>query len=123
MENEVVPLDLDLDSPAKPHTPKFLDLPTHIFILQRDLRELKEFEEQVKDAFARIHERVKEKLGRRVWRRQDIFLADQNKRITVSKERWKETVRFLEIRQFRRKMHLEIGSERTFDPASSQVIT
>jgi hypothetical protein len=48
----------------------------------------------VQAALGRIVDRIKERLGRRVWSGKDVWLADERERMAVTKEFWKEAVNF-----------------------------
>ena len=78
--------------PAK--EPKKLDIDRHLLLLQRDLEELQQFERHVVDVIGRDIQRVKERLGRRVWAGKDVFLRDIRQRTEVPKEVWRDMVSF-----------------------------
>ncbi|KAG6855049.1 hypothetical protein C0991_005978 [Blastosporella zonata] len=92
--------EVDIDAlPILPSVPfkdpvKLIDLDLHIRVLQRDIAELEEFSERVDFLLSRSVQRVKEALGRRVWEGKDIYLADENRRRTVSREHWIKNVGF-----------------------------
>ncbi|TFK93887.1 hypothetical protein K466DRAFT_510796 [Polyporus arcularius HHB13444] len=90
------PFAVDLDAPLipPPKEPKKLDIDRHLHLLRRDLAELQEFEQHVDDIFGRDMQRVKERLGRRVWVGKDIFLRDVGQRTDVPKEVWRDIVTF-----------------------------
>ena len=90
------PFAVDLDAPLVPPAkePKKLDIDRHLLLLQRDLEELQQFERHVVDVIGRDNQRVKERLGRRVWAGKDIFLRDIRQRTEVPKEVWRDMVSF-----------------------------
>ena len=89
-------LDLDVENPPSPEQPsrKPFNINLHVAILKRNYRELGEFNKRLDFIVKRTHERVKERLGRRVWEGKDVFFRDDRLRIPVSKEKWKEVVNF-----------------------------
>ncbi|KAE9391619.1 hypothetical protein BT96DRAFT_979785 [Gymnopus androsaceus JB14] len=86
------------------HPPKPLDLQLHLRILQSDIDDLTQLSEYIRSVLARTIERVKDRLGRRVWKGKDIFLkseaekakvAGQDKvRVQVSKDKWREIANY-----------------------------
>jgi hypothetical protein len=88
--------EVDLNAPfvSTPPPIKKFDINMHLQILHRDLEELETFYEEVSDATARITQRVKERLGRRVWGGKNIYLLHDDKRQSLSKETWRNIVRF-----------------------------
>ncbi len=89
-------LDLDIENPPSPEQPsqKPFNINLHVAILERNYRELSEFNKRLDFIVKRTHERVKERLGRRVWEGKDVFFRDNRVRTPVSKEKWKEVVNF-----------------------------
>jgi hypothetical protein len=63
--------------------------------LQRDIQQLEQLESIVATALGRIIDRIKERLGRRVWTGKDVWLANERARTPVTKEFWKEAVNFV----------------------------
>ncbi|TDL29269.1 hypothetical protein BD410DRAFT_833606 [Rickenella mellea] len=94
------PLDIDIDSTLDdpPSPPKPFHIILHVKLLLRDLNEIRDLEERVKDAYLRLTERRKERLGRRVWAGKDIYMSDSGRRQLVSREFWKDNVNFLPAR-------------------------
>ncbi|KAI0069026.1 hypothetical protein BV25DRAFT_1817955 [Artomyces pyxidatus] len=88
--------DVDLDAPAvqAPRPPKIFDIGLHLSILERDIAELRELESHMEDILGRTTQRIKERLGRRVWADKSIFLASENDRMRVSRPFWRENVRY-----------------------------
>jgi hypothetical protein len=89
--------DLDLDAPPEspsPPTPKYFDLDLHIRVLERDFEELTQFSRRATDVLGRTTQRVKERLGRRVWSARDIYLRTDNSRRKVSRGHWQRIVGF-----------------------------
>lgn len=95
-------LDLDLDNPFLPEPPvRHFDINLHIEILERDLLQVTEFAKHLQSVLGRTTQRVKERLGRRVWNGKDIFLSTEAKRVTVSKGKWQSIVRFMPRHNYR----------------------
>jgi pentatricopeptide repeat protein len=90
--------DLDMDAPPTPPAPpppqKHFDVDLHILILQRDIIEIEKFATQVEDILGRTTQRLKERLGRRVWAGKDIYLTTGEGRQKLSRQRWREIVQF-----------------------------
>lgn len=87
-------VDLDSKMPSPPQ-PKYLDIDLHVEILERNVRELTELLDHVENIFGRTSQRVKERLGRRVWSGKDIYLlTDVDKRRKISRDRWRRIVHF-----------------------------
>ncbi|KZT37625.1 hypothetical protein SISSUDRAFT_1062646 [Sistotremastrum suecicum HHB10207 ss-3] len=93
---EIDPLDLDVTStsPPPPRPWKSLNLDLHISILERDIKEIGELSARAKDSMLRIAQRIKERLGRRVWAGKDIYLVSEGKRVHVTKDHWRNIVRY-----------------------------
>ncbi|KAJ8469288.1 hypothetical protein ONZ51_g9093 [Trametes cubensis] len=66
----------------------------HINLLRRDLDALVELQSRIEDVLARTVQRIKERLGRRVWKNKNIFLRDAGDRVPVSKDFWREHVKY-----------------------------
>ena len=88
--------DVDLDAPASsaPQPEKIFDIDFHLSVLLRDKSALEEFEKRVRDVIGRTTQRVKERLGRRVWGDKDVFLRTQNRRTRLTRDVWREVVNF-----------------------------
>ncbi|PPQ99789.1 hypothetical protein CVT26_009166 [Gymnopilus dilepis] len=88
--------DLDVTDPAPPKRPKpkYFDINLHIRILRRNILELEVFNERLSYVLGRTFQRVKERLGRRVWDGKNIYLSTDGDRVFVSKEDWKDIVNF-----------------------------
>ncbi|KAH9894285.1 hypothetical protein C8Q73DRAFT_511438 [Cubamyces lactineus] len=82
------------DSTTSFEDSKPFNIDLHINLLRRDLDGLVELESRVEDVLARTVQRIKERLGRRVWHNKDIFLRDAETRVPVSKEFWRENVNY-----------------------------
>lgn len=92
-------LDVDLDAPSTPlnsFTPdKLFDINLHLSILQKNLGELVSwYENHYEVALSRVTQRVKERLGRRVWAGKNIYLLSENARITLPRKAWTRIVNF-----------------------------
>lgn len=87
---------VDLDAPlVPPPTPtKVLDLSFHIQLLQRDRDQLASFCQDIDDIIARTAQRVKERLGRRVWAGKSVFFLHNGQRELISRPTWSEIVHF-----------------------------
>ncbi|KAF8665613.1 hypothetical protein AX16_000069 [Volvariella volvacea WC 439] len=89
------PLAVDIDNedpPPSPPPPKMFDVNLHISILERDLEEFEELASRLETVLGRTTQRVKERLGRRVWAGKDIYVQDLDRRTTVSKKYWSDIV-------------------------------
>lgn len=73
---------------------KVLDVDLHLSLLEREIIRLEDMERHADAVLSRNTQRIKERLGRRVWGGKDIFLRSENARRVVSKERWREIVNF-----------------------------
>ncbi|KAF8175370.1 hypothetical protein BJ912DRAFT_35467 [Pholiota molesta] len=82
----------DASSPTPPQKP--FDPALHLQILRDTLTELTEVAARVEYDAARTAQRVKERLGRRVWAERDIYLADAHDRLVVPKDSWRAMVNF-----------------------------
>lgn len=87
-------------STSAPET-KPLDIDLHVNLLRRDLHNLIAFEARVDDVLARTVQRIKERLGRRVWGGKNIFLSDVERRLPVSREFWKRNVNYRPLSEVR----------------------
>lgn len=92
----IVDLDLDSDRPQLAPFPRIFNFDTHINHLQRDIQQLEVLDSVVEGALVRIVDRIKERLGRRVWKGKDIWIADERARVPVTREFWKEAVNFVD---------------------------
>ena len=92
--SSILDLDLDSDRPHSTPVPRIFNFDTHISHLQRDVQQLELLDSIVAAALRRIIDRIKERLGRRVWSGKDVFLANERARLPVTKEFWKEAVNF-----------------------------
>ncbi|KAI0771881.1 hypothetical protein BD413DRAFT_47649 [Trametes elegans] len=80
--------------PEPSENSKPFDIDVHLNLLRRDARELAQFTLHIDDVYARTVQRIKERLGRRVWAEKNIYLRDIDRRIKVPKEYWRRTVNF-----------------------------
>jgi hypothetical protein len=92
-------LDVDLDTPSTPleFSPpeKIFDINLHLSILQKNLDELVTwYENHYEVALSRMTQRVKERLGRRVWAGKNIYLLNKNARVIVPRSAWTRMVNF-----------------------------
>ncbi|GLB33600.1 hypothetical protein LshimejAT787_0104840 [Lyophyllum shimeji] len=88
--------DVDLDAPPipTPPPPKYFDINLHLRILERDIREIEAFAENLERVRGRNLQRLKERLGRRVWAGKDVWLSVENRRRKVTREEWQKIVGF-----------------------------
>lgn len=71
------------------------DVSLHLRILHKDLDAIATFyTSEYLPAHARMMQRIKERLGRRVWADKDVFLRTHGKRMKVSRPDWAELVNF-----------------------------
>ncbi|KAF8505520.1 hypothetical protein F5888DRAFT_445219 [Russula emetica] len=94
-ESRISILDLDLDSDRSTPLPRIFNIDAHIYHLQRDIQQLELLDSIVVTALGRIIDRIKERLGRRVWSGKNVWLADERTRVPVTKEFWKKAVNFV----------------------------
>ncbi|KIP12817.1 hypothetical protein PHLGIDRAFT_136362 [Phlebiopsis gigantea 11061_1 CR5-6] len=83
----------------EPRTPsgpplKLFDVNLHLSILRRDLFHLEELEKRAMDTLGRKAQRLKEKLGRRIWADRDVYMSSQGRRVRISRPFWREKVHF-----------------------------
>jgi len=105
-------LDVDLDTPSTPPSSqpeKLFDINLHLNILQKSLDELVSwYENHYEVALSRATQRVKERLGRRVWVGKDVYLLHENARVTLPRKTWTTIVNF------------KVGKTREFDTRVSR---
>ena len=82
------------NSISGPLPPDTFDLALHLRVLKRDLADMKELDKRIGTMITRLHDRRKERLGRRVWEGKDIYLSDANQRTKMSREEWNGRVNF-----------------------------
>ncbi|KAJ6509997.1 hypothetical protein C8R47DRAFT_1096347 [Mycena vitilis] len=88
-------VDVDDDTPLLPTPLKTFNLDLHIRVLERDVAEIKALQAHVQTILERTTRRLKERLGRRVWRGKDIYLlTDGGSRRRVSTTRWEQIAGF-----------------------------
>lgn len=103
-------LQVDLNAPPPPPAPirKPFDIDRHIGILERDVQELGELVTRMEDGVRRLSQRIKERLGRRVWQGKDIYLMSRNERVYLTRREWMQRVGFVSPRR------------RAFDPSHNK---
>jgi hypothetical protein len=89
-------LDIDLDKPSLPseYQKGTFKPAVHIAMLQRSLYDIHQLSEKLAAVLGRLVQRKKERLGRRVWKGQDIYLRSNGRRSMMTKEQWTEGVKF-----------------------------
>jgi len=108
--SKVTRTELDFDNATQPQPPplKYFDVNLHIQILQRNILDIEDFSKRLEFVLGRTTQRVKERLGRRIWQGKDIFFRDSPKgRVVTTKENWKEVVNF----QPRKDDYVEVSHE------------
>jgi hypothetical protein len=94
--------DVDLDAPPTlpPPPVKYFNIKLHLSLLQRDLDEMLFFYKHACNVLARSVQRVKERLGRRVWNGKNIWLLTdkEGERRGVSRTQWTKVVRFRSVK-------------------------
>ncbi|KZP24655.1 hypothetical protein FIBSPDRAFT_821982 [Athelia psychrophila] len=87
---------VDLDAPFTPSPPpvKFLDLSLHLRLLQRDINQLNPLHQDIEEIVARTVQRVKERLGRRVWGAKNVYLLHSGQREVLPRPAWSELVHY-----------------------------
>jgi hypothetical protein len=98
---------VDLDAPWVPPPAKKFNIYKHLQILHHDLEELESFYKEVSNVTSRTAQRIKERLGRRVWAGKDIYLFHEDKRKLVSRQTWSAIVGF---KRFNRPEHQSLGT-------------
>lgn len=87
--------EVDLDAPCVPSPPaKRFDIHFHLQLLKRDIEQLGHFNKEVSIVISRTVQRIKERLGRRVWAGKNIYLLSNRDRKVVSRQAWSNIVRF-----------------------------
>lgn len=78
----------------EPADRKPLNYALHMLLLQTERARLDELVVKTSKLYSRAQLRIKERLGRRVWRDQDVFVRSQGDRVRVDKNFWRGTVGF-----------------------------
>ncbi|KAG5646401.1 hypothetical protein DXG03_003451 [Asterophora parasitica] len=93
--SSVFEVDVENSAPPSPPAPiKRLDIDLHLRVLQRDIEEIEAFQERLRAVLGRNTQRVKERLGRRVWAGKDVYMADEGQRRKVTRQEWQRVVGF-----------------------------
>ncbi|KAF8845663.1 hypothetical protein BDN67DRAFT_1064947 [Paxillus ammoniavirescens] len=83
------------ESSFSPPPTKSFHVSLHLNILRTDLEDIAAFyTHEVLPTLTRKTQRLKERLGRRVWKQKNLYLRSQNTRSLVSREDWTELVNF-----------------------------
>jgi hypothetical protein len=115
MLDSIFDLDFDTTIPPPKKTKPF-DADLHIQILEKDLRDLQALSKQVDFVLGRTSQRVKERLGRRVWENKDVWVSTARRRAPLSKEQWREIVNFKPMNSQARK----VARRRHYSTSSAQ---
>lgn len=67
---------------------------THIVLLQEAIEKFTEMMERIEEGVARLSQRTKERLTRRVLDTKDIYFRDLNRRIFIAPEEWAKVVNY-----------------------------
>ncbi|KAI0829468.1 hypothetical protein BC628DRAFT_1360666 [Trametes gibbosa] len=86
--------DSNSHTPWRSEEPRPFDIDLHMNIIRRDLDKVAALETRLEDVLARTVQRIKERLGRRVWKGKNVYLRDIERRMPVSKEFWRQRVNF-----------------------------
>ena len=104
------PLHFPVDLAASPTSPlppqKLLNIDLHLRLLQRDCEGLEQLARRTEDALGRSSQRLKERLGRRVWAGKDIYVRDAGRRVELPRAVWRERVNFREQREVEKQRDL-----------------
>lgn len=79
-----------------PDIQKPLDLHFHINLVESTLSGLRTMLERVDEVVARLSQRTLERMTRRVWRHQDVYLSDLGHRTLIGRDEWSERVKWRE---------------------------
>ncbi|KAJ2931614.1 hypothetical protein H1R20_g5328, partial [Candolleomyces eurysporus] len=101
--DSIFDLDFDTTIPLPKKTKPF-NAELHIQILEKDLRDLEDFRKRVEFVLGRTSQRVKERLGRRVWENKDVWVSTARRRTQLSREQWREIVNFKPMKKGLRKV-------------------
>lgn len=92
---KIFAIDFDnTPSIPSPLPKKLFDIHFHLGLLRRDEEEISHLAKHIEAVLSRSTQRVKERLGRRVWAGQNIYLMSAGQRQEVSRGRWSQIVRF-----------------------------
>ena len=109
-----------LSSSRNPSRSPTFDVSTHLWILKQDLAALCDLKFKTMNRLYDTIDRIKARLGRRVWDNKDVFFRDEGKRVMVEPEVWKEKVNF-EVRK--RKVRLRQRSKvYSFNPDLANIL-
>ncbi|KAK1227427.1 hypothetical protein PQX77_009574 [Marasmius sp. AFHP31] len=75
----------------------FLDLDKQIWLLKKDVTDIKQVREYAAYLHGREREHLKDRLGRRVWRGQNTFGSSTRTRRYIAKEKWPKEVHYQPI--------------------------
>lgn len=88
-------LETPLDTPPpQPVAFKPFNLSRHLVLLAHDINEITDFSHRLSNVLERTTQRVKERLGRRVWSGRDVYIKTEGRRLSVGRDQWKRIVRF-----------------------------
>lgn len=75
------------------------EIPTHLWILRRDIALFYSMKVRAKRRLFNIIDRIKARLGRRVWAGKSVYMRDKAARVNVDPEVWKKKVNFKKRRE------------------------
>lgn len=113
---DINPLDMKVDTFHTPLPPKPFDLAFYVQSLRDDARAMKDLDGRIGTAMSRLHVRMKEKLGRRIWKGKNVYLKSQSQRVAIARADWSRMVNFKPAGKNRleaQESKLETGKEGT----------
>ncbi|KAL4241508.1 hypothetical protein ABKN59_000212 [Abortiporus biennis] len=108
-ETETSPAVVEGSSSSSSSSPptkraKLFDIERHLESLRSEVEAIEQLELKMMDGVGRTTQRIKERLGRRVWAGKDIYLHSGSGRDNVSQEDWKRLVNFRTKREVRQSL-------------------
>ncbi|KAI0316990.1 hypothetical protein OF83DRAFT_194775 [Amylostereum chailletii] len=80
--------------PPRADPPKHFQVDQHLDLLTREIQGLEHLLRTVTETRSRTLQRIKERLGRRVWGEKNVYMADDDARVSIDKTRWRDVVGF-----------------------------
>ena len=100
------PLTSDTPSPPlppasrpSPSSPKSFNIPRHLQILKQDMVALSQLKWNAENRLFKSMTSRKARMGRRIWKGKDVYMKDEETRVKVDREAWKEKVNFAESKR------------------------